>query len=59
MILVIAGYLLFAPRLYVLSQRYGFVTPSDWLDKRFNSKSVTLAGTLRLTQPVTSQMDGD
>ena len=31
MVLVIAGYLLFAPRLYV--SLYGFVTPSDWFTK--------------------------
>lgn len=46
MVLVIAGYLLFAPRLYVVSKKYGFVTPSDWFDKRFNSKAVTLVATL-------------
>ncbi|BCV23681.1 sodium:solute symporter [Gelria sp. Kuro-4] len=46
MVLVIAGYLLFAPRLHVVSKKYGFVTPSDWFDKRFNSKAVTLVATL-------------
>lgn len=45
-IMVIVGYLLFAPRLHVLAKRYNFVTPSDWLDKRFNSKAITLLGTL-------------
>ncbi|MBE3519140.1 MAG: sodium:solute symporter family protein [Firmicutes bacterium] len=49
MVLVIAGYLLFAPRLYVVSKKYGFVTPSDWFDKRFNSKAVTLVATLLMT----------
>lgn len=46
MIMVIVGYLLFAPRLYVVSKKHGFVTPSDWFDKRFNSKAVSLLATL-------------
>ncbi|MGF2618111.1 sodium:solute symporter family protein [Rossellomorea vietnamensis] len=45
-ILIVVGYLLFAPRLYVISKRYDFITPSDWLDKRFNSKAVTIFGSL-------------
>ncbi len=45
-IMVIVGYLLFAPRLHVLAKRHNFVTPSDWLHKRFESKAVTLLGTL-------------
>lgn len=45
-IMVIVGYLIFAPRLHVLAKRYNFVTPSDWLQKRFESKAVTLVGTL-------------
>ncbi|KKM09678.1 sodium:pantothenate symporter [Clostridiales bacterium PH28_bin88] len=46
MMLVIAGYLLFAPRLYALSKRHKFVTPTDWLQFRFNSKAVSILGTL-------------
>lgn len=45
-IMVIVGYLLFAPRLHVLAKKYNFVTPADWLYKRFESKAVTLFGTL-------------
>lgn len=45
-IMVIIGYLLFAPRLHVLAKKYNFVTPSDWLNKRFNYKPLTLLGTL-------------
>ena len=41
-ILIIAGYLLFAPRLYVLSKKFKFVTPADWLEQRFRSKAVTI-----------------
>ncbi len=46
LVMVITGYLLFAPRLHIFAKKYNFVTPSDWLHKRFNSKSVTLVGTL-------------
>jgi len=45
-IMVIVGYLLFAPRLHVLAKKHNFVTPSDWLQKRFESKAVTLLGTI-------------
>jgi SSS family transporter len=52
MILIIAGYLLFAPRLYSLSKKHKFLTPSDWLQIRFNSKAVTIAGTLLMAYGV-------
>lgn len=52
MILIIAGYLLFAPRLYSLSKKHKFLTPSDWLQFRFNSKSVTLVGTILMAYGV-------
>ena len=45
-ILIIVGYLLFAPRLYVLGKKYNFITPSDYLQKRFNSKAVTILASL-------------
>ncbi|WP_174614506.1 sodium:solute symporter family protein [Virgibacillus ihumii] len=46
MILVIVGYLLFAPRLYVLSRKHNFITPTDWLAKRFRSKGITILGSI-------------
>src|SRR5699024_9354830 len=46
MVLVIVGYLLFAPRLYVLSRKFEFITPTDWLKKRYKSKGVTILGAL-------------
>ncbi|MFW5855971.1 MAG: sodium:solute symporter family protein [Bacillota bacterium] len=46
MIMVIVGYLLFAPRLHVVSKRYNFVTPTDWLTKRFNSKAISLLASI-------------
>ncbi|WP_188206795.1 sodium:solute symporter family protein [Alkalibacillus aidingensis] len=44
MILVIVGYLLFAPRLFNLSRKHNFITPADWLDYRFKSKGITILG---------------
>ena len=44
MTIIIGVYLLFAPRLYVISKREKFITPSDWLSYRFKSKAVTLLG---------------
>ncbi|WP_188456235.1 sodium:solute symporter family protein [Virgibacillus oceani] len=46
MILVIGGYLLFAPRLYVLGKKFKFITPTDWLEKRFRSKGITILGSI-------------
>lgn len=46
MILVIVGYLLFAPRLYMLSRKFKFITPTDWLKRRYHSKGVTILGAL-------------
>jgi solute:Na+ symporter, SSS family len=46
MTIIIAIYLLFAPRLYVISKRHNFVTPTDWLQFRFKSKAVTILGIL-------------
>src|SRR5699024_12617752 len=40
-ILIVIGYLLFAPRLYVMSKKFNFITPSDFIEKRFNHKDVT------------------
>lgn len=42
MIAVIAVYLLFAPRLYVLAKKKGFVTPTDFVRDRFGSTRLTL-----------------
>lgn len=40
--LIIGVYLLFAPRLYAVGKRENFVTPTDWITKRFQSRSVTI-----------------
>ncbi|TWH22128.1 sodium:solute symporter family protein [Prauserella rugosa] len=39
---VIVGYLLFAPRLYVIAKREGFITPTDWVRHRFGSTPVSV-----------------
>ena len=41
-IMIIVGYLLFAPRLYALGKKLRLVTPADWIDKRYQSKAVTI-----------------
>lgn len=49
MVAVVAAYLLFAPRLYVIAKREGFVTPTDWVRHRFGSgKLVVLTALLML-----------
>jgi SSS family solute:Na+ symporter/sodium/pantothenate symporter len=49
MIAVIATYLLFAPRLYVVAKREGFITPTDWVRHRFGSgKLIVLVAILML-----------
>lgn len=35
---VIGAYLLFAPKLQTLSQRYNFITPADYIDHQFQSR---------------------
>jgi solute:Na+ symporter, SSS family len=42
MVAVIATYLLFAPRLYVVAKREGFITPTDWIRHRFGSGKLTI-----------------
>ncbi|SDO72064.1 sodium:solute symporter family protein [Halobacillus aidingensis] len=42
MTIIIAAYLLFAPRLYVVSKRKNFITPTDWVHHRFKSSAVTI-----------------
>ncbi|GAB3292834.1 sodium:solute symporter family protein [Parasphingorhabdus pacifica] len=43
---VIAGYMLFAPRLYVLAKQHSFVTPTDWIRYRFDSSPLVLLSTV-------------
>ncbi|MBV2366673.1 sodium:solute symporter [Streptomonospora nanhaiensis] len=43
---IIGGYLLFAPRLYAVAKREGFLTPTDWLLHRFGGRRVGLLAAL-------------
>ena len=46
-IAIVVGYLLFAPRLFALSRRFGFLTPTDYLNMRFRSRALsTLASVI-------------
>jgi SSS family solute:Na+ symporter/sodium/pantothenate symporter len=42
MMAVIVVYLLFAPQLHVLSHRFGYVTPGDWVRHRFGDRRLAL-----------------
>ncbi len=46
MVGIVAGYLLFAPRLFSLSRQRQFVTPADFLAERFRSPSLHYLATL-------------
>ena len=41
MIVIVGGYLLYAPRLYPLAQREGFITVGDYIHHRYNHKMLT------------------
>ena len=46
MMAVVVVYLFFAPRLFSLSGKRGFITPSDWIDYRFGSPALSLAANI-------------
>jgi len=46
MMVVIVGYLTFAPQLYRASRRHKFVTPGDWIDHRFGSRALSFVANL-------------
>jgi SSS family solute:Na+ symporter len=43
---IIVFYLLYAPRLYPLARARGYITPSDYLNDRFNSPAVALIASI-------------
>ncbi|TMN23801.1 sodium:solute symporter family protein [Lentibacillus cibarius] len=45
-IMIIMGYLLFAPRLYKMGKKYKLVTPAQWFEKRYKSKAITILASL-------------
>lgn len=54
MMVVIVGYLTFAPQLYRESRRFKFVTPGDWIDHRFGSRTLSLAASLVFLVTITN-----
>ncbi|MCG8378266.1 MAG: sodium:solute symporter family protein [Proteobacteria bacterium] len=46
MIAIVACYLIHAPRLYARARKYNYITPTDYLQHRFNSNWVNLLATL-------------
>lgn len=41
MIAIVAGYLLYAPKLYPISKKHGFITVGDYINFRYNSQTLT------------------
>lgn len=43
---IVVFYLILAPKLYRLSRKYGFITPTDFLQHRFESHGINLCATI-------------
>jgi solute:Na+ symporter, SSS family len=43
---IVACYMIYAPRLYVLARRFNYITPTDYLQHRFNSRWLNIIATL-------------
>ena len=56
MMAIIVVYLLFAPRLRHLAQRFRFVTPGDWFTYRFGSPALTLVANLLLVAAIANYL---
>jgi len=41
MIAIVAGYLLYAPKLFPISKKHGFITVGDYINFRYNSQTLT------------------
>ncbi|MEA2091942.1 MAG: sodium:solute symporter family protein [Campylobacterota bacterium] len=41
MIAIVGGYLLYAPKLFPISKKHGFITVGDYINFRYNSQSLT------------------
>ncbi len=46
MIAIVACYIIFAPRLYAKARRYKFVTPTDYLQHRFDHSGINIVATV-------------
>ena len=43
---IVVCYLIYAPRLYALARKRGFITPTDYLHDRFNSPAINVTATI-------------
>ncbi|PCJ61866.1 MAG: hypothetical protein COA79_06110 [Planctomycetota bacterium] len=43
---IVVFYLIFAPKLYTLSKKYSFITPTDYLNQRFSNKGINIIATI-------------
>ncbi|NHD15881.1 MULTISPECIES: sodium:solute symporter family protein [unclassified Actinopolyspora] len=44
--MIVAGYMLFAPRMHAIAKKHSFVTPTDWVSHRFGSTPLTVLAAL-------------
>lgn len=56
MMAIVVVYLIIAPRLSLLSQRHGYVTPGDWLDHRFGSPALSLLANTLLVAAIANYL---
>jgi Na+/proline symporter len=54
MMSIVGGYLLFAPRLQLLSTRYNFLTLGDYLQHRYDDRRITILTTILATWTLAS-----
>ncbi len=45
---IVACYMIYAPRLYARARKFNYVTPTDYLQHRFDSRSINIIATLIL-----------
>ena len=43
---IVACFLIYAPRLYARAQKFDYITPTDYLQHRFNSKAINIIATI-------------
>lgn len=43
---IVACFLIYAPRLYAHAQKFNFITPTDYLQYRFNSRAINILATI-------------
>ena len=56
MLAIIVFYLAFAPKLYGVAQKRGYVTPVDYLKDRYDSKHVSLLGSIVMIEALNNNL---